>query len=343
MFSNNKLIHTAYQRTSRKFIISCICIAIGLALLAYSVIGFQSKTKDIRHLNDIIASDEKDKTGKIAFGDFTGFFEFATYGEDTGYYIAYDDEYFYIMSMPEKDFDYFAGLYDDNKDFARIYGRTFSLPEEAKSYAISALNEEMETEYVTYSNFEDVFGDVCLAARKQSSLLGFNGYIETMAPWFIFSVFFLTGGIVYLFISLKQRKDFDIFKDNGLVENEIVKQMNADSCITYDKALLALTDDYLVSLAEPVAAAKYSDIIWAYITKHKTNMISDYNYLNVMTKDGRTIHCANASSFGKKNKSISQEFHEQILSHLADKNENIRFGYTKENMQAYSALLKENK
>ena len=340
MFSENKLINTAYQRASRKLIVSCVCIAMGLGLLAYSVIGFQAKTRDIRHLNYIITSDEKDKTGRLAYGDFVGFFEFATYGEDTGYYIAYDEEFFYIMSMPEKDFDYFAGLYDDNAGSARIYGRTFSLPEEAKSYAISALNEEMETNYVTYSNFEDVFGDVCLAARKQSSLLGFNGYIETMAPWFIFSIFFLVGGILYLLISRKQRKDLDIFKDNGLVENEIVKQMNSENCVAYEKAMLALTDDYLVSLAEPIAVAKYSDIAWAYITRHRTNMISDYNYLNVLTKDGKAIHCANSSSFGKKNKTASQQFHEEILSRLAAKNENILFGYTEENREAYSSILK---
>ena len=121
MFSENKLINTAYQRASRKLIVSCVCIAMGLGLLAYSVIGFQAKTKDIRHLNYIITSDEKDKTGRLAYGDFVGFFEFATYGEDTGYYIAYDEEFFYIMSMPEKDFDYFAGLYDDNAGSARIY------------------------------------------------------------------------------------------------------------------------------------------------------------------------------------------------------------------------------
>ena len=181
---------------------------------------------------------------------------------------------------------------------------------------------------------------VCLAAGKPSNVLGVGGYFDMMAPYFVFALMFVAGGLIALLVSLKQKKSFDIFNDNGMLENDIVKEMNSEDCIVYDKSRLCLTEHYLINLAQDAKVIRYSDIFWTYIIRHRTNLIPDYNYLNVMTSDGRQISCANSPTFGKKKKEATEEFHNEILRTLAEKNENIRIGYVKENIDAYREHLK---
>ena len=339
MFSNN-MINKAFQRVSRSIIISSLVLALGVGLFGYSVVHFISEKRNMEHLNDIIVADYDDKTGRIAYGDFVGFFQFAVYGDDLGYYIAYDEDFIYIISLKDKDYDYYADLFDQSDDYVRFYGRTIAIPSEAKSYAIESLNEEMGYEFVDYSSFDDIFGDVCLAVGKPSDVLGIGGYFDMMAPYFVFALMFVAGGLIGLLVSLKQKKSFDIFNDNGMLENDIVKEMNSEDCIVYDKSRLCLTEHYLINLAQDAKVIRYSDIFWTYIIRHRTNLIPDYNYLNVMTSDGRQISCANSPTFGKKKKEATEEFHNEILRTLAEKNENIRIGYVKENIDAYREHLK---
>jgi len=175
-------------------------------------------------------------------------------------------------------------------------------------------------------------------------LKGIDGYFSTSAPQAIISIFLLIIGLIFLLTGITDQKSFSVLKsDNDLFENEIMKEINDPSSRFYQKNHLYLTDNYLVSLKGSVSAVAIADIFWAYITRHRTNAIPDYNYLTIATKDGKKIICGNGSTFGKKNKEETENAHDEILNTIAAKNPSIRFGYDQDNIAAYSELLKENK
>ena len=281
-------------------------------------------------------------TGQIAYADILGYMQFASYGDDLRYYIAWDEELFYILSIKEKDYDYFAEKFDGDAVSYRFWGFTEEIPLEAKPYAISGLNEELEQEYVNYDNFYDVFGDVYLRVEKESKVTGLGGLFQTSGMYLLGAAVLGILALVYLLTGIRDRKSFDCLKDSsGLDNNTILSQVNSDTAKWYDKLKVYLTDDYLVSVKNGVSAVRYSDIFWAYVTRHSTNGISDYNYLNIVTKDGNKIMCGNGRTFGKKNQEATSQDHDEIMGVLHEKNESIRLGYDQANLEAFNELKKK--
>ncbi|MBQ6479409.1 MAG: hypothetical protein IJI44_08635 [Erysipelotrichaceae bacterium] len=343
MFAGNEIINREYKKSTAKIIIGAVLCALAALLLILGTARFETLKKNAIHLNDVIIRDT-DKTGQIAYADIEGYMQFASYGEDLGYYIAWDEDLFYIISIKEKDYDYFADKFEGDAASYRFWGYTDKIPTEAKSYAISAFNEEIGEEYVNYDNFDEVFGDVYLKAEKESKVRGIGGFFEVSALYAIGTAFAAIIGLTLLLTGLQDKKSFESLKDSsGLDNNTILSQINSGGAKWYDKLRVYLTDDYLVSVRNGISAVRYSDIFWAYVTRHSTNGISDYNYLNIITKDGKKIICGNGNTFGKKHSEATTHDHDEILSAIQEKNESVRFGYDQENLKAFNELKKDLK
>ncbi|MBQ2658271.1 MAG: hypothetical protein IJF87_06870 [Erysipelotrichaceae bacterium] len=340
MFTNS-VLNKEYKKSKTKIISGFILCVLTACLLLAGVLHFVDLKKNAVHLNDVIISDS-DKTARIAYADLQGYMQFATYGDDLGYYIAWDEDLFYIMSIKEKDYDYFDKRFTDDMASYRFWGFTEEIPNEAKSYAIETLNDELGQEYASYDNFYDVFGDVYLAVEKESKVTGIGGFFKSSGMYLMGA--FLTGlfGLILLLTGLSDKKSFKVLEDtSGIGNNQILSQIEADTTKYYENLKLYLTDDYLVSVRNGVSAVRYSDIFWAYVTKHRTNGISDYNYLNIVTKDGGKIMCGNGKTLGKKHSAATSQDHDEILGFIQQKNESVRLGYDQENLAAFNELKKK--
>ena len=339
---NNAHIQKEYRKTTTRIIIGAILLTAALALLLTSVIRTLQFNRNAEHLNDLIISNDENRKDRIAYLDTVGFYQVATYGDDLGYYIAYDDEFYYIISIKEKDWDYFAEQFDD-KDEIRLWGYTREIPVELKSYAIDSLNEDYPDAHVSITDFEDIFGDLLLSAGKEASVRGLGGWYELNAPFIFGSLPLALFGIILLLTGLNSRKSFAVLKDDAFGGNAIIDEINDPETVSYDNDTLFLTRNHLVSTKESVHAIDYQDIFWMYVTSHRTNGIHDYDFLNIITKDGKTISCFNSPTLGKKKREETKDVHIELMEALSQRNPDIRIGYVQENIEAFQELQKDLK
>ncbi|MBP5280708.1 MAG: hypothetical protein J6Z03_09510, partial [Erysipelotrichaceae bacterium] len=270
--------------------------------------------------------------------DTVGFYQFATYGDDLGYYIAYDEDYMYIITIREKDFDYFADQFDE-KDSVRIWGYTRAIPAEARPYAIEAANEDVDEAYVTNENFDDLFGDVMLEARRDSSINFFSMLFSVASVELIFAGIALFFGLILFFIDRSNSRSYEKY----LNDEELKAELDSETTKLYKNARLALTDKHVVSYNGALNVLDYNDIFWVYLTKHRTNGIQDYDFLNLCTKDGRQVICGNGTTLGKKNRAATADNHNEIIELIKEKNPDVLIGYEPENISAYNELVKNKK
>ncbi|MBR4421037.1 MAG: hypothetical protein IKS69_00710 [Erysipelotrichaceae bacterium] len=340
MFDNAKL-NKEYRKATMMVVIGAVLLLLAIGLLGVSFLKASSNRRNAEHLNDAMYRDD-DRVGRIAYLDVLGFYQFATYGDDLGYYIAYDEDYAYIISIKEKDWDYFADQFDD-KNRIVLWGYTDEIPSEAKSYAIDALNDEYPDEHYTLSDFDNIFGDLMLSAGRDASVKGLGGWIHLYSTYITGAFLAALFGVITLLLGLSNRKSFGVLNEDPIGGSRILDELNEPATQSYDNGSLYLTDHYLVDTKGSIKAVDYDDIFWMYVTNHRTNGIRDYNYLNIVTKEGKTFNCFNAKAFGKKNRENTEESHTEVMNKLLEKNPDIRVGYVQENVEAYNQLLKDLK
>ena len=335
-----KIIEKEYQKARSIWIFGIITLVAAVALLGMGIAEQGKLKRNIEHLDDIIVSSEINKAGKIAYLDLYGCYGFATDG-DRDYYIAYDEDYYYIISMNDRTYDYAVEKANESPDgMFRLYGWTREIPLDVRSFAIDAANEDAGENYVNIYNFEDFFGNIYLDVRKESSIFGIEGFFNA-SIYPVFSIFALLAGLISFLLGRARVKSFAPFTDT--MDNELTRELESENTVFLDKVKTYLTDHYLVSANGMLNAVKYSDIFWAYLTEHRTNGIRDYDYVNTVTKDGKMIQFANARSFGKKNQESSREVHSQIIEKIMEKNPSVLIGFNSENQAAYNDLRKQLK
>ena len=341
MLLNNSLIDKEYKSSRRNMIIGVILLGLAAVLLVFGFLKTVNAKNNAVHLNDVILSEKGNKTGKVAYLDTVGFFQFASYGDDLGYYIAYDDEYMYIMTIKEKDFDYFAELFDHD-DTVRIWGYTKAIPDDCVSYAIEGVNETYGGQVVDYSNFEDMLGDVMLEAHRSVNLPAM--LFQISGTEMILSIIAFLAGLIMFLQGRSQSSSYEAYADPLTTEATLLAdEISGEDTKVYEKLKVILTDSHLISYNGALKIIDYADIFWAYLTKHRTNGISDYDFLNICTKDGIRTVCGTGKTFGKKNRSITGENHDEIMNILQEKNPEVRLGYDRENMDAFSELCTQQK
>ena len=338
------IITRGYRKAKRSWIAGICLLLAAILLFGMGVVHFSRARNNVYHLDDIILSDDNNKTGRIAYLDLYGCYAFAsTDSED--YFIAYDDDYYYIITMDDAAYDNAVEIADQSGDgLFRLYGWTTSIPEEAKSFAIDAFNEDAGENYADYSNFEEVFGDVALKVGKESTVFGLSGFFQLSGFYVVGALIALFTGLALFFLGRYNMKSFAPVMDGE--DNQLREEIESEDAIWLDGVKTYLTDNYLVSVNGTFSAVKYSDIFWTYLTEHRTNGIRDYDFINAVTNDGKMVNFANSGSFGKKNRQRSKEIHSQILDKIVEKNPSVLVGFSPENQQAYNDLrdrLKEGK
>ncbi len=342
---NNEFLRKDHSKQKMTMIGGIVLLVLAILLVSVAAVQVFGSKKNAEHLNDVIVRTEGEKTNVPAYADFDGFFQFASYGDDLGYYIAYDEDYFYIMSIAEKDYEYFAKKYDETDGTVRFWGYTEEIPYQAKQYAIEVLNEEMEDEnFVSYSNFDDIFGDVMLAADKESNVFGlksmFNKKGYLVFPGLLAALF----GLILFFGGKSALKSYDnLFSSDNYQGQRVLAETNSGTAKWFQDLRVYLTEHYLVGVRSGVSAIAFTDIFWAYITRHRTNGIADYNFLTICTKDGKRVSLGNGRTAGKKHRAQTEEEHSEILNAIYEKNPDVLIGFTKENQAAFADLCKQLK
>ncbi|MBR0418990.1 MAG: hypothetical protein IJI66_07455 [Erysipelotrichaceae bacterium] len=327
-----------YGKNKKGMILGIVLLSLASLLLIVALVKTISAKNNAIHLNDAIIMEEGRKENRLSYLDTIGFYQFASYGDDLGYYIAYDDEFMYIITIKEKDFDYFADKFDDS-DVVRIWGYTKAIPSDAIPYAIDAVNEDMGEQLVTTSNFEDMLGDVMLEAHRDSSINVFSMLFSIAPIELLIAALCLIFGLILFFVDRANHRSYEQY----LHDEELKAELESEDTRVFENMKLALTDNHVVSFNGALKVLDYSDIFWAYLTKHRTNGIADYNFLNLCTRDGKQIICGNGNTFGKKNRTATASNHDEILSIIKEKNPDVLLGYDQENINAYSELVKANK
>lgn len=336
----NEIIDREYRRAKRTYVAGIAILLVTVLLLVIGTVHFFSEKNNIVSLDSIIESNTANKTRRIAYLDMDGAFGFAS--DDTkSYYIAFNERYFYLVSIRKDDDAYVRSQFDQSDDAVRLYGWTAAIPAEAKQYAMESLNEELQEEFVDASNFEDVFGDVYLSITPESQLFGVDGFINISGGYAIGALFTLIAGLSLFFTGKARKKSFAPILDDG--DSPLAAELNGPSATWYENLKTYVTDSYLVSLRGSLDAVRFEDIFWAYVTKHKTNGVPDYDFISLVTNDGRQLAIANSGSFGKKRKEETASLHAELLNLIQEKNPSAMIGYTSENLAAFQELQRQIK
>lgn len=333
---NSEYLYHEERKAGRNVLIGAGLLGLAVLLLVVGFFHFGDAKKHAEHLNDVILS-EGEKTGKIAYVDVDGFFQFASYGDDLGYYIAYDEDFFYIVTILEKDFDHFAGQFDENSDeMVRLWGYTQEIPSEAKSYAVEGMNEEFEKEVMTMSDFTDVFGDIMLEVRRTFYVTGIGGYMKTAWLESCLSVVLFLIGAVLFFGGRSSKKSYDSFLDaDNRDASWFLEEADDPESVLDEKGKMIFGPQSLILYNEKPEGIEYEDILWVYVTQHRTNGIPDFSFLNICLKDGRRLSSGNRRTAGKKNREAAEEEHNEAIARIQKRNPELLIGYTEKNEEVY--------
>ena len=340
MGMNEQVIRKESSKAKRTYYAGIVLLAAALLSLAVGVFRYISVKSNVPDLEMIISEDSGNKTRRIAYLDIDGCFAFAS-KDDVTMFIAYNWDYYYIISMNEEAVEDLRAKFEQASDdeLVRIYGWTTEIEEEARAFAIEALNEELGEEAVGEDNFESMFGDVCLSVHPQKKVFGLDGFMNVSGGYLIASLFLLAAGLLSFFTGKARKKSFDAFTEGT---DPALAELDGPSAVCYEKSKAILTDNYLVSYNGSYGSVPYSDILWTYVTQHSTNAVHDYDYLSVATKDGRLITLANGPVFGKRQEETSLR-HLEIMNRIKEKNPDAKIGFSAENKEEFLNLQKEIK
>ena len=315
-----------------------ILLVIALAFLVMGILKTVNAANNVHHINEVMFDESNNQTDRIAYLDTYGYFSFAMEGDDLVYYYAYDDDFYYIISVPEKDYDYFAEKFE-KEEYVRLYGYTARMSDNIKNLAVEVFNEEMDDGIITMQEFDDVFGTLMLEVIRDEKVFSISSFFHLAGVHMFVSGLFLIFGLILFITEYKNHSRWnEVLNDVTLKE-----ELDSDDTVTIEKAGILLTPHLLVSVKGRVKTIPYEEIAWLYVTNHRTNFIPDYDYLNIHTVNDRHITCGNSSVVGKKNREMTENIHKQIIFHVVERNPEVLLGYSSENLTAYNAKMKYNK
>ena len=346
MYIENKIISKAYRKSKISCAIGWLFLAVCAVLLVMGIAQFAQAKKNTRSLGEILGSADSGKEKQMAYVDLLGMFYFAEQGDDKEFFIGYDDDRYYILNTNAKGYDYCVKQYENKTGrLFRVTGYTETIPGGAKGYAITKLNEETGQKIVTSTNFDAVFGKIGLTVLEESKLNGIAGFMEVV-DGVIVGLFILLG-IIGLCLYLSGRSQMKTFTRTLGTDNpkagELIEQINGPDAEWIADVKTYVTENYLASVTSELNAVRYDDIFWIYRTKHSTNGVHDYDYLNVIANDGKRYMIARGGAATKKRSTKTEEIHERLVNLVTEKNPEARVGFSKENQTACYELRKELK
>lgn len=337
---HNEKIEKGYKRARFVWLIGVIALALSAVLLLAGIGKYFYAKSHVAHMDEIILSDKEVKTRKLAYLDMIGCYEFASNGE-SGYYIAYNEDYYYLAQMTDDVYDYIEAEYEKKGDGELdIYGWTVSIPSDVRRLAIDSFNEEFGEEVVNDDTFEDIFGDIALSVHERPKLFGLDGFMNVSGGYLVAAIFSLIVGMLEFFLGKNRRKSYaDVLKDES---QSVLREISRESTTWFDLPKVYLTDEHIISVDASLDVIPYSDVFWTYMTEHRTNGIHDYDFMNISTKDGRLIQFGRIGTLQDKG-GARFDIYNQVMGRIREKNPEARLGYSKENHDAAYANQKRAK
>lgn len=331
----NRNIQKEKKKMIKNIIIGVILLVVAAGCHYWEKQMIKKANDNMVDLNSIIISSNEKEDKKAYINAQSQPYKFAVYDDTTdSYYIIADDKYLYIVYMSTADYLRLNhdSIYDEP---IRIEGITKTTTEDVKKLAIDAYNEGRENtdEQITLSDFNDYFGSVYLNMTVNDSTIAW-------LPFSLFFLFIMLGGIVFLIGMIELiRFSRSIKKLDDTKIDELDHEMNDQNAFFYDRARLYLTKNYIINFAGTFKPICYQDILWMYPFEQRTNGIKTSQSIKILTKDGITYTIATLDVITKKKK----EVYDEIWNTIVSKNEQIKTGYTKENIKEMNQKIKKIK
>jgi hypothetical protein len=268
---------------------------------------------------------------------------------DTGYFIRDNEkstEYYYVITVKYKDTKRYV-LYKTTKKYTK---------KDAEKVNVKGLIKGLSTDdYKVYTKTINSLTTALNitsieAAEYVSSSLIIDGTAGKLGTQIFGIGIILLGGIIVYFIVrqinfMKDYKKHKIYRkaeetlkrEPEVIADKIETEINKDNLVL-NKKNIKITDTYIVQKGIFTFNVRLkNDLIWAYYneTKHYTNGIPSGStftinlYFNKGPKDLITI------SVGNKKKTLA------VIETLADKIDNVMFGYTDELKNLHDKNFKE--
>lgn len=328
MITNNLFIK--YQKgIKRGIIIGIVMLLLGIGVILVGGMRQVENEENALYFNDILEGDGE-KVGKFSYLNVTGdAYMFAQYGDNDDYcYFVYDDQYYYIIRMSEKEYN---KLFNKGDSVVRVEGTVSKIDEDIRRLAIDGFNEYYEEDVVNLVNFEDYFGDVYLnlniSTSSDASIIILIGFVIFFIGLCIF--------IINLIRNVRIKKSLNKLTD--MEKSYIDSELNSSSCLVHKKYKLFLANSYIVNFAASFFIVKYSDIIWMYTHEQFYNGIKTNKHIKVMLKNGKTYILCSGNS--KKH----DEVLESVWSIIVNKNPYMLLGFTSENQAKAKQYVNNNK
>ena len=179
MITNNLFVK--YQKgIKRGIIIGIVVLLVGIGVILVGGMRQVENEENALYFNDILEGDGE-KVGKFSYLNVTGdAYMFAQYGDNDDYcYFVYDDQYYYIIRMSEKEYN---KLFNNGDSVVRVEGTVSKIDEDIRKLAIDGFNEYYEEDiYVGYRYYDSYeveprypFGYGLSYADFYTHLIGFS-------------------------------------------------------------------------------------------------------------------------------------------------------------------------
>ena len=328
-FFENVNIKKGWNTRKRFIYISIGIIVVSILSLMWGMKIVEDKTRETYDLETVITSDSKSKENKKVKLTITGEPFLLAEKDDTSaaFYIVHNDKYYYLAKM------YKSSALGLTKTIVssgyELVGYTSEVPSEVKQFAIDEYNEAFGDQLdkkLTLADYDNYFGDVCIDLVKDDSSIAPLQYMVFYIGLMVGIILFIVAIVMIIVYKVKMKK---MNKEDLEVLNQ---EINSGEAIFYEKGQVYLTKNYLLDV-NSLQYFKYEDIFWAYKHIQRVNGIVSYKCLMLTTNDGKqTMIAPNA-----------KDNYEKIMEELVARNNNIRIGYSSENIDAFKARKKEIK
>jgi len=321
----NKVVLKEKKRFLNMVYIGLFLVAVCFIILFYGF--FKQDNTDAISFHEVIGQNLGENKNAYVEVDSEPY-KFAYYENEPNYfYFITDENYMYVARMSSSSYRKLTAK-DIEEHPIKVDGMTKHLPYDIKKIALETWNENMDKEHqFTMTDFETYFGTLYIDLEANA--------VSTMDICILISVLFGMVGTLIVLVGLWQSRRFSKKVSKLSVEErqKIDKEMNDKDAFYYAKAHLFLTKNYAINFASTFDVIPYKDMIWIYPYELRQYGMKTNQNLRVMTKDGKTHVVATLDGITKK----SKDAFEEIYTTLAQKNEHVLLGYTKENRK----LVKE--
>ena len=254
--------------------------------------------------------------------------EFASdFKETNHYYFAYDEALLPFIvqvhgDLPEEYLRIQSYLYDESEEepeAVTFYGMSAPIEEDIREYAIESYNDMWGQELVTEDNFSDYFGEYYLDTTRKPA----SSAWKAISLIFLYAFAAVLAGTLILVWNLNSRRlkrsraTLKAWPEERLLELD--GRLQGSQSLAYDRKVLYLTEDYMVTDAEGFDIVPYHAVARIYDTSSITE-----KRLAAETTDGEHHTLAFVKRGGGIKEAAFQELINQVKKKIADKKEELQ-------------------